>query len=266
VHVVAIDDDALTVMRAVAAQAISERYAHPVTVTETAEAESSGPGGLNPGALLRELRVILARHLRTLLPAFLNDVSTALFNLAGQAVSPAEQRRADVASRGYERARESVLHALERQILRSYGEFAGADSTQELAAAPELGAGAPSLVGSLDLGEMLAIEQVTEKVEKELHAHSFELEQRLATLLGRPLNRDSNPLATFNVCRVLCDGVLGRGAGPLIRRALSIAISGQLVDELKRLYIEMNGCLKHAGVQPTFKAQSGLHKRGADED
>lgn len=260
-QLVGVDDDVFELMRALAANAISDRQQRVPAATVRA------PEQIGSETILREGRAIVARHMRALAPVFVRDTIAHLFKTAAAASHPAEQRRADMALRDIEANAEKIALLIERRVVHGYATLGGLDSTLELSplAAPAQVGGAPTLAESGDLGEMLAIELITERVEAELRAPCFEIEQRLSQLLARPIDRENNPLASYRICRTFCDTVFEYGSGPPVRAAMAAALTRTFIAALRSLYEDLNAALKRYGVGAAFKEHVRMHNKESDE-
>lgn len=112
-----------------------------------------------------------------------------------------------------------------------------------------------SLIGDQDYEITLAVDKATARMRFNCAEELVALEARVASLIGRELSENDNPLSPRKLCESLLDGISGM---PLLEPNARLVILNQfdlvLTTELAAVYQSINRHLVDLGILPDLKA------------
>lgn len=248
VRFTSLDERALRAMQALVLSVAEARAAAQAP-------DAPEPDAPDAAAVLSALGAGFALAGARLVATFRQRLIEALFRAARDAEGGRAQREREAVLRELEQNSEALGEQLERAMRREFEVFAQIDDgTAPLRdAANTLG-----LLATQELEAVLNTGQAVHRLEVALRGRTHELEQRLSALLGQTVEAEDHPFSPDAICRVLCDGVTLSCPQSFVRASVCSALDGPLLQELERLYDELNAVLKGEGVLPDLKATVNL--------
>ncbi|MCP5201570.1 MAG: DUF1631 family protein [Gammaproteobacteria bacterium] len=151
----------------------------------------------------------------------------------------------------------AITRTIEHHVLASFAEASDLNETQELTLM-QLRAAASGESGGLDVMNNPATEHgarvttLAHTVEERYKTRFFELNVRLANVLGHPLDAATNPLVPSNLCRIFWAAVLDSCASPRIERHLQQVMLREVMPLVGELYTALNAVLDEYGAKRVF--------------
>ncbi|MBD8526587.1 DUF1631 family protein [Pseudomarimonas arenosa] len=205
-------------------------------------------------AALAELRLLSTRRLPALVAEVLDRADDALFDFVQRTKSSTEQQdyfdamrelrrqRAQVEQRYRDRLAE-VFSALEKRQPRS----------ASLAQAPATSLDGLSLVGTDELEEQLACDQLIAQADRRHSEGLRQLERRLAVAAGlQEISADQNPIGAHHICQAFRSALAGVEASIKARLVLYKLFERELLDALGGLVHDANHRLHQLGIMPAM--------------
>ncbi len=134
------------------------------------------------------------------------------------------------------------------------------DQTQEMTVAPMFLKnpegdvnGAYDMVGDEQVQQDATILAIGHAAAEKFKLKLFQLNVRLAGVLGHPLDPDANPLQPATACRILWQATVDFCDSPRMRRCLHDAIRVRVVPLLGELYDAIEKTLDEEGVPRAFE-------------
>jgi hypothetical protein len=154
----------------------------------------------------------------------------------------------------------AVTRTIEQQVLQGFSEASELEQTQELTLAQLQSTWSGQRQKGADLGmvEELELEQdarvsaVAYTIEERYKTKFFELNVRLANVLGHPLDQHSNPLVPGAICRIFWHAVTAYCDSPRIQKALQQVMLQAVGPLIGELYAAINATLDDHGAQRIF--------------
>jgi serine/threonine protein phosphatase PrpC len=206
--------------------------------------------------LMDQCRDQLCEHMRAAIPAMMDQVDDALFDLADKADTNQLQSTYFEAMRSVRLCRTEIEARFAREL----------DAAIAQRRAP--GAGDAGALGSLDpatfclveqddLEESVAVTNLAGKIRNLCHEDLFALDRRVALLLGAPeLEGDANPLGPEVVCNAARAAVDVIEADVSIRLLVLKLFDRHLTRAAQQIYPQINAWLVRHGVLPDVRASS----------
>lgn len=153
-----------------------------------------------------------------------------------------------------------IGRTIERQFLQSFAVVSDMDQTQEMTVAPMFLKnpegdvnGAYDMVGDEQVQQDATILAIGHAAAEKFKLKLFQLNVRLAGVLGHPLDPDANPLQPATACRILWQATVDFCDSPRMRRCLHDAIRVRVVPLLGELYDAIEKTLDEEGVPRAFE-------------
>ena len=152
-----------------------------------------------------------------------------------------------------------IGRTIERQFLQAFAIVSDMDQTQEMTVAPifqknagEDGEGAIGVVGSDESQQDAIIVAIGHAAAEKFKLKLFQINVRLAGVLGHTLDPEDNPLQPATACRILWRATVEYCDSPRVRRCLHDAIRARVVPLLGELYEALEKTLDEEGVPRAF--------------
>ena len=153
-----------------------------------------------------------------------------------------------------------IGRTIERQFLQSFAVVSDLDQTQEMTVAPMFlkktegtTNSAYDVVGEDEVQQDATIIAIGHAAAEKFKLPLFQLNVRLAGVLGHPLNPAENPLQPTTACRILWQATVDFCDSPRVRRCLHDAIRSRVVPLLGELYEALDKTLDEEGVPRAFE-------------
>ena len=244
-------DDALRLaLKSIAQAAVEARGAEP------------GPGRRVRATQHRKIMLACRKTAEKLLPNIIwtlrTEVGRRLRHEAdGAPVAHAREARAE-ADLIDEKAI-PIGRTIERQFLQAFAVVSDLDQTQELTVAPLFikkpeggAAGGLDVVGDESVEQDSTIIAIGHAAAEKFKLKLFQLNVRLANVLGHPLDPASNPLHPATACRIFWQATVEYVDSPRVRRCLYDAIRLRVVPLIGELYDAIDKTLDEEGAPRAF--------------
>ncbi len=211
----------------------------------------------DPKAITRQCRKILERHLPSMIWALRTEVSKRLRHADKD---PEEQRLGAADADLMEQKASAVGRTIERRVMLAFAELGGLDSTQELVFTSPAAADANKpntplgLVAHDDAEKSAGLQATVRRVQATVQRQSFEVNIRLADVLGHRVDNEENPLLPGVMCRMLWDSTIEYCDTPRVQRHLQEAIWRRIAPLLTDLYDDLEAVLDEYGVRGAFSS------------
>ena len=157
----------------------------------------------------------------------------------------------------------AIGRTIERLFLQELAETSDLDRTQELTVAPmfikkaiETTSPAVNVVEHQVAEQDSTIIAIAHAATERYKLKLFQLNIRLASVLGHPPDHSSNPLEPENSCRIFWQATVEFCDTPIVRRCLHDAIRMRIVPLLGELYDALDKILDEQGVHRAFDHMS----------
>ncbi|MFT5446320.1 MAG: hypothetical protein ACI9DC_001486 [Gammaproteobacteria bacterium] len=162
----------------------------------------------------------------------------------------------------------AITRTIERQVLQTFAELSGLDSTQELVftraqleqAAKQMADKKVGLIDRKSLERSIAINTACKRLESTLAGKSFDLNVRLANVLGRRIEDDQTPLAPSTMCRILWQAVQQYCESPHVDVSLHAVIVKRIMPMISELYGDLGTTLDKNNVPTSYWLNKGTEK------
>ena len=241
------------------------RAALKVIAQAAVEARAVEPAGGRRGRPANHRKVMLAcrKTSEKLLPniiwALRTETGKRLRHEADGA-SPTQAREARAEADLLDEKAIPIGRTIERQFLQAFAVVSDMDQTQEMTVAPMFlkntdgdGDGAMGVVGNDENQQDATILAIGHTAAEKFKLKLFQLNVRLAGVLGHPLEPRDNPLQPVTTCRILWQATVEYCDSPRVRRCLHDAIRARIVPLLGELYEALEKTLDEAGVPRAFE-------------
>lgn len=163
----------------------------------------------------------------------------------------------------------AITRTIEMQVLQGFSEASDLEQTQELTIAQLQNSWAGQSSGGQELGVVgeLALEHDTRisalahSIEERYKAQFFELNVRLANVLGHPLDGHTNPLVPGSLCRIFWHAVTTYCDSRRIETALAHVMLHAVAPLIGELYDALNVTLDEQGAQQIFDVRRNANPR-----
>jgi len=202
--------------------------------------------------LLTGCRDLALERISAALSGMLDKVEDELFTLAEKS-KDRDAQNLYLDARSKARGKRNVLETSFRQyFVDLFNRKVRGDSP---AAALDLSAGELSLVGDDELEESIALEEMSRKMKSACEGELYALGQRMGFLLERPeLEVDANPMSPMTVIAALKEAIGQIEADFRVRRTLLRQLEQHAVQDLQRIYRELNSHLVERRILPEVLA------------
>lgn len=162
-------------------------------IVDLQQRQIAGTGADRLGDLLKLVRGISLKRINALVGTLFENVDDALFDLAERAGSNAIQTEFFDGMREVRKKRQLVERLFQEHATKAFGEFAdGKLKPAKPEVAPQQGNNGLSLVDDTELEESLAVTSMVAKAENRLQRSLYQINQRLAVLIGGTKVDDAN--------------------------------------------------------------------------
>jgi len=155
----------------------------------------------------------------------------------------------------------AIARTVERRVIRTFAEVGGLDDTQQLVLAhlkrPGAGVKAAAgeklgLVKDKALESSVAMNATCQRFETELAGRSFDVNVRLANVLGRRIDEIENPLVPAVMCRMLWQSVIEYCESPRMHTCLHSTLVRDIMPLISELYDQLDETLDAQGVPDSY--------------
>ena len=174
--------------------------------------------------------------------------------------TPAQAREARAEADLLDEKAIPIGRTIERQFLQAFAVVSDMDQTQEMTVAPPFmksgggdAAGAIGVVGNDESQQDATILAIGHATAEKFKLKLFQLNVRLAGVLGHTLDPEDNPLQPVTTCRILWSSTVEYCDSPRVRRCLHDAIRARVVPLLGELYEALEKTLDEEGVPRAFE-------------
>ncbi|MEX2479281.1 MAG: DUF1631 family protein [Gammaproteobacteria bacterium] len=222
----------------------------------------------NQRRIMQACRKTVRKLLPNMIWAMRTELGTRL-RLPSEHPDPQEAQAARAEADTLDAKAMAVTRTIEQQVLQGFSEASDLEQTQELTMAQlqSTRAGAKSSEAGMGVVHELALEHdtrisaVAHTIEERYKAKFFELNVRLANVLGHPLDTRTNPLVPGSMCRIFWQAVTIYCDSPRIQQALQQVMLHTVGPLLGELYEALNAVLDEHGAEQIFDVrQAHLHR------
>ena len=244
------DDNLRTALKAIAHAAVEARVVDP----------AQGRHGRSPEH--RKVMLACRKTAEKLLPNIIWTLRTETgrrLRHEADASTPSQARDARTEADLLDEKAIPIGRTIERQFLQAFAVVSDLDQTQELTVAPLLmkrpaSAAAPGfdVVADEEAEQDSTIIAIGHAAAEKFKLKLFQLNVRLANVLGHPLDPRENPLQPATACRILWQATVEYCDSPRVRRCLHDAIRLRVVPLLGELYDAIDKTLDDGRVPRAF--------------
>jgi len=221
------------------------------------------------GELLKSVRALAGKRLTQFLNSLFENVDDALFDLAEKAENNSRQSHFFDGMREVRKKRPLVERLFHEQVSRAFQDFAHKRPLKKSVSdtgstVNESGESTLSLVGTEDLEETLAVNNMVAKCENRLSRHLFAVAQRLAVVNGGggKLEGEDNPIGPGQLCFAFQSACTEFEIDVQVKLIIFKLFDKHVLSALDQLYDQSNAHLIEAGVLPQLKTGIPTHRRG----
>ena len=207
------------------------------------------------GDLLKLVRGISLKRINGLVGTLFENVDDALFDLAERAGSNAIQTEYFDGMREVRKKRQLVERLFQEQAMRAFTDFADGKlrPVRNEPAAPS-GQGGLSLVDDVELEESLAVTSMVAKAENRLQRPLYQVNQRLAVIIGGGKVDDStNPIGPAVLGNAFRNVIREFDVNVQVKLIIYKLFDRYVMAGLEPVYDEVNIELVRAGVLPQVR-------------
>ena len=218
-------------------------------------------------AALAEVRLLSTRRLPAVVAEVLDRADDALFDFVQRTKSNTEQQDYFDAMRELRRQRAQVEQRYRDRLANVY---AALEKRQPIPASNEKPADESqglSLIGSDELEEQLACDQLVAQADRRHRDSLRQLERRLAVAAGlTELPADHNPIGPHHICNAFRESLGGVEASIKARLVLYKLFERELLDSLGGLLHDANQRLHQLGIMPSVAPAKAPPNRRLERD
>jgi hypothetical protein len=231
-------------------------------VVDLQQRQAQGATSDRLGDLLKLVRGISLKRINGLVGTLFENVDDALFDLAERAGSNAIQTEFFDGMREVRKKRQLVERLFQEHATKAFGEFAdGKLKPAKPEVAPQGNSGL-SLVDDVELEESLAVSSMVAKAENRLQRSLYQVNQRLAVLIGGAKVEDANnpigPAVLGNAFRI---AIHEFEVNVQVKLIIYKLFDRYVMAGLDPVYEEVNVELIRAGVLPQIRHVSPAGSR-----
>lgn len=219
------------------------------------------------GDLLKLVRGISLKRVSALVGTLFENVDDALFDLAERAGSNALQTEFFDGMREVRKKRQLVERMFQEQATRAFNEFAdGKLRPARPEVAPQATGSGLSLVDDAELEESLAVTSMVSKAENRLQRSLYQLNQRLAVIIGGGKVEDpTNPIGPAVLCHAFRSAIREFNVNVQVKLIVYKLFDRYVMAGLDPVYEEVNIELIRAGVLPHARYTAPQEDRPAGQ-
>jgi hypothetical protein len=207
------------------------------------------------GDLLKLVRGVSLKRINALVGTLFENVDDALFDLAERAGSNAVQTEYFDGMREVRKKRQLVERVFQDNATKAFNEFAdGKLKAVRTEAAPQAGNGGLALVDDVELEESLAVTSMVAKAENRLQRALYQVNQRLAVIVGGGKVEDSsNPIGPAVLGNAFRGAIREFDVNVQVKLIIYKLFDRYVMAGLEPIYDEVNVELIRAGVLPQVR-------------
>ena len=237
-------------LRSIAQAAVQSRADSPERVRDTEAHQRK---------IMLACRKTLEKLLPNLIWALRTETSKRLRTMADTA-PPAAAKEARAEADLIDEKANAIGRTIERQFMQSFVQTSDLEQTQELVLAPlilkktaaKTEGPTVKIVAEQAAEQNATLVAIAHAAEERYKLKLFELNVRVANVIGHPLDNKSSPLVPTNACRILWQATVDYCDSPRVRRALQEAMRARVVPLLGELYEALDKTLDQEGVERAF--------------
>ncbi|MGR8918510.1 MAG: DUF1631 family protein, partial [Gammaproteobacteria bacterium] len=220
-----------------------------------ARVNESQQRGRGLGAEQRQTLQACRKTVQKMLPNMMWVLRTELVKRLRAAASSASGTDAKEALAEAERIEEhamAISRAIEQRVLQGFGQASDLDETQELTLMQirrvrNHEASHAEMVDDRAAEQNARITALAQAIEDRFKSAFFELNVRMANVLGHPLDENTNPLVPGNACRIIWHSVTEQADSLRVQQELKAAMLEKVMPLLGEIYGAVNETLDGAG-------------------
>jgi hypothetical protein len=213
------------------------------------------------------------KTVQRLLPNLVWVARTELCNhlrLHARQGSPAETQEATAAADLLDAKAMAITRTIELQVLQGFAEASDLEETQELTLmqlkATRSGRrggedDALGMVSDHDTDRGARIAALAHTVEERYKSQVFELNVRLANVIGHPLDPNTNTLLPGTICRILWQAITDHCSSPRVHKTLQQIMLEDVMPLIGELYQALNETLDAEGAERILDVRQGAVRR-----
>ena len=206
------------------------------------------------GDLLKLVRGISLKRINALVGTLFENVDDALFDLAERAGSNAIQTEYFDGMREVRKKRQLVERLFQEQATRAFGDFADGKLKPAKAEPASQGSAGLSLVDDVELEESLAVSSMVAKTEGRLSRPLYQVNQRLAVIVGGGRVDDgNNPIGPAVLGNAFRFAIREFDVNVQVKLIIYKLFDRYVMAGLEPVYDEVNIELIRAGVLPQVR-------------
>lgn len=210
------------------------------------------------------------KRVHKLLPNLIWVTRTELGNqlrLQAREATPPEARAANDEADLLEQKAMPITRTVEMQILQGFSEASDLEETQELTLTQlrsTLGGASSARLrvqNQADAENGARITAIAHTVEERYKAQVFELNVRLANVIGHPLDAETNTLLPGTICRILWRAITHYASSARAHKTLQRVLLEDVMPLIGELYQAINETLDEEGAGRIFDVrQAAVHR------
>lgn len=207
------------------------------------------------GDLLKLVRSVALKRINALVGTLFENVDDALFDLAERAGSNAIQTEYFDGMREVRKKRQLVERLFQEQATKAFSDFADGKLRPVKSEAGTASANAGlSLVDDVELEESLAVSSMVAKAESRLQRPLYQVNQRLAVIIGGAKVEDANnPIGPAVLCNAIRAAIREFDVNIQVKLIVYKLFDRYVMAGLEPVYDEVNVELIRAGVLPQVR-------------
>jgi hypothetical protein len=207
------------------------------------------------GDLIKLVRGVSLKRINALVGTLFENVDDALFDLAERAGSNAVQTEYFDGMREVRKKRQLVERLFQDHATKAFTDFAdGKLKSTKNDAAPQTGAAGLSLVDDIELEESLAVTSMVAKAENRLQRSLYQVNQRLAVIVGGGKIEDANnPIGPAVLGNAFRTAIREFEVNVQVKLIIYKLFDRYVMSGLEPIYDEVNVELIRAGVLPQVR-------------
>ncbi len=224
-------------------------------VVDLQQRQSGNAASDRLGDLLKLVRSVALKRINALVGTLFENVDDALFDLAERAGSNAIQTEYFDGMREVRKKRQLVERLFQEQATKAFTDFAdGKLKPARPEVAPQANAGGLSLVDDVELEESLAVTSMVAKAENRLQRSLYQVNQRLAVIIGGGKVDDANnPIGPAVLGHAFRTAIHEFDVNIQVKLIIYKLFDRYVMAGLDPVYDEVNVELIRAGVLPQVR-------------
>lgn len=218
----------------------------------------------DPRVIMGACRKVIERRLPNMIWTLRTEVAKQL-RLTGQSATAGDPVDAREAAKAIEDKALAIGRTIERRVIQTFAEVGGLDDTQEvvltLVQRAKIKAAAagkePALMDHEIIDGSVAMMATVQRFESALIGKSFEINVRMANVVGRRIDNLENPLVPQVICRMMWQSFTEHSESPRVHTCLHETLVGHIIPLLSEMYDELTKTLDQHKVPKAFGKGGG---------